>query len=144
MAVSDAMTARIVSVRPEETVQVAIGRMLESEVASVAVCEQDRLVGIFTERDVLRLAGGGTDFRELPVGDVMTKKLYTVAPDDDLLDAAALMQEKRIRHLPVLQDGNVLGILGIREVLRALVERLWRLHDERARETARDLLSRRA
>lgn len=144
MAVSDAMTARIVSVRPDETVQVAIGRMLESEVASVAVCEQDRLVGIFTERDVLRLAGGGTDFRTLPVGDVMTTHLYTVAPDDDLLDAAALMQEKRIRHLPVLQDGNVLGILGIREVLRALVERLWRLHDERARETARDLLSRRS
>lgn len=144
MAVSDAMTARIVSVRPEETVQVAIGKMLQSEVASVAVCEQDRLVGIFTERDVLRLAGEGTDFRTLPVGDVMTKQLYTVAPDDDLLDAAALMQEKRIRHLPVLQDGNILGILGIREVLRALVERLWRLHDERARETARDLLSRRA
>ena len=144
MAVSDAMTARIVSVRPDETVQVAIGRMLESEVASVAVCEQDRLVGIFTERDVLRLAGEGTDFRTLPVGDVMTEHLYTVAPDDDLLDAAALMQEKRIRHLPVLQDGNVLGILGIREVLRALVERLWRLHDERARETARDLLSRRS
>lgn len=144
MAVSDAMTARIVSVRPEETVQVAIGKMLQSEVASVAVCERDRLVGIFTERDVLRLAGEGTDFHTLPVGDVMTKQLYTVAPDDDLLDAAALMQEKRIRHLPVLQDGNILGILGIREVLRALVERLWRLHDERARETARDLLSRRA
>lgn len=144
MAVSDAMTARIVSVRPDETVQVAIARMLQSEVASVAVCERDKLVGIFTERDVLRLAGEGTDFRTLPVGDVMTKHLFTVAPDDDLLDAAALMQVKRIRHLPVLQDGNVLGILGIREVLRALVERLWSLHDERARETARDLLSRRS
>ncbi|HSP73105.1 MAG TPA: CBS domain-containing protein [Gaiellaceae bacterium] len=141
---SDAMTARIVSVRPDETVQVAIARMLQSEVASVAVCERDKLVGIFTERDVLRLAGEGTDFRTLPVGDVMTKHLFTVAPDDDLLDAAALMQVKRIRHLPVLQDGNVLGILGIREVLRALVERLWSLHDERARETARDLLSRRS
>lgn len=144
MAVSDAMTARLVTVRPDESVQTAIARMLELDVASVAVCEEHRLVGIFTERDVLRLAGDGVDLGALRVGEAMTRNLYTVAPDDDLLDAAALMQERRIRHLPVIQDGNVLGILGIREVLRALVERLWSLHDEQARETARDLLSRRA
>ena len=48
------------------------------------------------------------------------------------------MQEKKIRHLPVVQDGNLLGILGIREVLRTLVERLWSNHDADARETARD------
>lgn len=142
MSVVDAMTARLVSVGPDATVQEAITRMLETQVASVAICEGERLVGIFTERDVLRLAGEGADFRSLRIGDVMTRDLVTVAPDDDVVAAAALMQERRIRHLPVIQDGNVLGIVGIREVLRALVERLWSLRDEQARETARDLLRR--
>jgi len=143
MSVVDGMTARLTTARPDERVQTAIARMLEDDVASVAVCDQGRLVGIFTERDVLRLAGGGSAFGELRLRDVMTTELVTVAPDDDLVAAARLMQEKRIRHLPVIQDGNVLGILGIREVLRTLVERLWSERDEDARATARDLLSRR-
>ena len=142
MSVADAMTARVLSVEPDATVQDAITRMLGAQVGSVAVCEGERLVGIFTERDVLRLAGEGADFRQLRIGDVMTTALVTVSPDDDVVAAAALMQERRIRHLPVIQDGNVLGIIGIREVLRSLVERLWSLHDEQARETVRDLLSR--
>lgn len=142
MSVIDAMTARVISVEPTATVQDAIARMLDAQIGSVAVCDADRLVGIFTERDVLRLAGEGADFRALRVGDVMTTRLVTIAPDDDVVAAATLMQERRIRHLPVIQDGNVLGIVGIREVLRALVERLWSLRDEQARATARDLLSR--
>ena len=142
MAVVDAMSAALVTVRPDETVHTAIARMLENDVGSVAVTDEGRLAGIFTERDVLRLAGEGSGFGELLVGDVMTRHLFTVEPDDDVLSAARLMQEKRIRHLPVIQDGNVLGIIGIREVLRTLVERLWSSRDEAARETARDLLRR--
>jgi CBS domain-containing protein len=143
MSVSDAMAARLTTSEPGERVQTAIARMLEDEVASVAVVEEGRLVGIFTERDVLRLAGDGSPFGTLPLREVMTTELVTVAPDDDLVAAARLMQERRIRHLPVIQDGKVLGILGIREVLRTLVERLWSERDQDARETARDLLSRR-
>ena len=97
--------------------------MLEETVGSVAVCEGERLVGIFTERDVLRLAGEGPNFAEVKVGDVMTRQLVTLAPDDDILDAARLMGERKIRHLPVLEGENLLGIVGIREVVRALVER---------------------
>jgi CBS domain-containing protein len=52
------------------------------------------------------------------------------------------MGERRIRHLPVVEGGNLLGIVGIRDVLRGLVERLWREHDEEARRTARSLLAR--
>jgi CBS domain-containing protein len=141
MPIADVMSLRIVSVRPDETVQVAIARMLEENVGSVAVCEGDRLVGIFTERDVLRLAGEGRGFLELEVGDVMTRRLATVSPDVDVLDAARLMGERQIRHLPVLQGEHLLGIVGIREVMRSLVERLWRGHDVDARETARELLA---
>jgi CBS domain-containing protein len=142
MAAIDAMTVRVVSVRPEDEVQVAIARMLEENVGSVAVCEGEQLVGIFTERDVLRLAGDGRDFHEIRVGDVMTRKLYVSEPDDDLVAIAQLMQEKRIRHVPVVQGGNLLGILGIREVLRTLLERVWSSQDPNAHETARELLRR--
>jgi CBS domain-containing protein len=140
MAIADVMSPQVASVRPDEAVQVAIARMLEENVGSVAVCEDQRLVGIFTERDVLRLAGEGAGFLELKVGDVMTRRLVTVAPDVDVVAAARLMGERRIRHLPVLQGEHLLGIVGIREVLRSLVERLWRKHDPEVRETARELL----
>jgi CBS domain-containing protein len=142
MAVADVMAFRVVKVSPDDTVRVAIARMLEENVGSVAVCEGERLVGIFTERDVLRLAGEGPDFAEIRVGDVMTRQLVTLSPGDDILDAARLMGERKIRHLPVLEGENLLGVVGIREVVRALVERLWRTHDEEARERARELLDR--
>ena len=144
MLAADAMSSRLVSVEPDERVQTAVARMLEEEVGAVAVIEQGRIVGIFTERDVLRLAGGGEAFLSLRIGDVMTTELAVVDTEDDLLSAARLMQQRRIRHLPVVQGEHVLGILGIREVLRTLVERLWSDHDPEARATARDLLSRRA
>ncbi|HUK95640.1 MAG TPA: CBS domain-containing protein [Gaiellaceae bacterium] len=140
MAVADVMAFRVVTVSPDDTVQVAIARMIEETVGSVAVCEGERLVGIFTERDVLRLVSEGPGFAEVQVGDVMTRQLVTLAPDDDILDAARLMGERKIRHLPVLEGENLLGMVGIREVVRALVERLWRTHDEEARARARELL----
>ena len=112
------MTLRVVTVSPDETVQVAIARMLEENIGSVAVCEGPRLVGIFTERDVLRAAGEGSGFLELTVGTMMTPRPLTISPDDDLLDAARLMGERRIRHLPVVKDGRALGIVSLRLLAR--------------------------
>jgi CBS domain-containing protein len=142
MPIADAMTVRVVSVQPHESVQVAINRMLEENVGAVAVCEGHRLVGIFTERDVLRLAGDGTAFGELKIGDVMTRSVLTLTPDVDISEAAKLMQQKQIRHVPVVEGGNLLGMVGIRDVLGALVQQVWAAHDQAAHETARDLLSR--
>ncbi|SRR6266542_3962710 len=141
VAVADVMTVRVVTVAPDETVQVAIARMLEENIGSVAVCDGPRLVGIFTERDVLRAAGEGTPFAEVAVGAVMTPHPLTVSPEDDLVDAARLMGEKRIRHLPVAQGEFLVGMLGIRDVLGRLVEQVAQ-QDADARETARSLLQR--
>jgi CBS domain-containing protein len=136
------MTFRVVTVKPDDPVRLAISRMLEEGIGSVGVCEGERLVGIFTERDVLRLAGEGSEFAEVRVGDVMTRNPVTLAPDDDVLDAARLMGERKVRHLPVLEGENLLGMVGIREVMRTLVERLWRTQDPEAHERARELLGR--
>ena len=140
VAIADVMSPRVVSIGPEETVQVAIARMLEENIGSVAVCEEGKLVGIFTERDVLRLAGSGAAFDQVPVREVMTRSLVTVPPDVDILDAARLMGERKIRHLPVLHGEHLLGVVGIREVMRSLLEQLWRRPDAEVRETARELM----
>src|SRR5215218_1624426 len=100
MAVGDAMTVRVVTVTPKATVREAITRMLEEGIGSVAVCEGPRLVGIFTERDVLRVAGEGSMFGDVAVEDVMTPRPITVSPGDDIVGAAQLMAARRVRQLP--------------------------------------------
>lgn len=142
MPIVDVMNLRVVAVPPDASVGEAVDRMLAEKVGSVAVCEGSRLVGIFTERDVLRLAGERGPLHERRLGDVMTTDLVTVSAEDDVLAAARLMGERQIRHLPVVQGENLLGVAGIRDVLGALTERLWRAHDEEAHETMRDLLTR--
>lgn len=142
MPIVDVMSLRLVSVEPTEAVSAAIERMVAEDVGSVAVVEGTRLVGIFTERDVLRLAADGAQFDELDVEEVMTRRLVTVTPGDDIVAAAHLMAERRIRHLPVLEGDNVLGIVGVRDVLGALTEQLWRTHDAETLETVHDLLAR--
>jgi CBS domain-containing protein len=140
MRVGDVMSTRVVTVRPDEMVQLAIARMMEEGIGAVAVCEGARLVGIFTERDVLRLASEGSTFDDTKIGDVMTSRVVTASPDVHILDAARLMGERRVRHLPVVEGENLLGLVGIRDVLGTVVERLWSSHDADAHETARELL----
>jgi CBS domain-containing protein len=140
----DVMNLRLVSIGPEATAREAARRMVEADVGSIAVCNGARLSGIFTERDVLRLAAEGTNLDEIPVGDVMTTDLVTVSGEDDIVAAARLMGERKIRHLPVVEGENLLGIVGIRDVLGSLAERLWSMHDEQARETVHELLARRS
>ncbi|MDX6439076.1 MAG: hypothetical protein QOF45_1659 [Gaiellaceae bacterium] len=133
------MRTRVVTVSTGDSARIAVLRMLEEGVGSVAVCEDGRLVGIFTERDVLGLAGDGTDLDEVRIGDVMTREPLTVDAGVAVLDAARLMGERRIRHLPVVEGELLLGMVGIRDVLGSLVERLWQSKDSDAHETARSL-----
>jgi CBS domain-containing protein len=144
MAIGDVMRTRVVTVETGDSARVAVLRMLEEEVGSVAVCDGGRLVGIFTERDVLSLAGDGADLDGVRIGDVMTREPTTVDADVSVLDAARLMGERRIRHLPVVEGAHLLGMVGIRDVLGSLVERAWQTHDADAHDTARTLFRERA
>ena len=122
-----------------DSARLAVLRMLEEQVGSVAVCADGKLVGIFTERDVLALSGEGTDLDAVHVGDVMTRAPITVDADVSILDAARLMGERRIRHWPVVEGEHLLGMVGIRDILGSVVERLWQTRDEAAHDTARAL-----
>jgi CBS domain-containing protein len=139
MAIGDVMRTRVVTVSADDSARLAVLRMLEEGVGSVAVCEGGRLIGIFTERDVLGLAGEGTDLDAVRVGDVMTREPLTVDVGVAVLDAARLMGERKIRHLPVVQGDHLLGMVGIRDILGSLVERLWQSRDSAAHDTARSL-----
>jgi len=139
MAIGDVMRTRVVAVNADDSARLAVLRMLEEGVGAVAVCADGSLVGIFTERDVLALAGDGADLDAVRVGDVMTREPFTVDAGVSVLDAARLMGEKKIRHLPVVEGDHLLGMVGIRDVLGSLVERLWQSHDEAAHDTAKAL-----
>jgi CBS domain-containing protein len=139
VTIGDVMKTRVVSVETSDSARLAVLRMLEEGVGSVAVCEDGRLVGIFTERDVLALSGDRTDLDAVVVGDVMTRDPITVDAGVAILDAARMMGERRIRHLPVVEGDHLLGMIGIRDVLGSLVERLWQTRDEAAHDTARAL-----
>ena len=144
MPIADVMTTRLVQAEPGESVRVAVRRMCDAGVGSIAVCEGSRLVGILTERDVLGLAARGLDLDDLLVREAMTDRVVTVSPDADIVATARLMGERHIRHLPVVEGENLLGIVGIRDVLGALAEALWRTQDDAVHETARSLLSQRS
>ena len=142
MQVGSVMRTTLVTASPEETAAQAIRRMLDAGIGSVVVCDEHRVVGIFTERDVLRLAGEGADFEVTKVAYAMTRDPITVGTGDGILDVATLMGDRKLRHLPVVEDGNLVGMVSTRDVLAFLAERLYAEHDEAAAETARSLLGR--
>jgi CBS domain-containing protein len=140
MQISGVMRVRLVTASPDETTLAAIRRMLEGGVGSVVVVEGTVPVGIFTERDVLKLAGQGANFDTTLLRDAMTPNPLTISSEDGILDAAQLMGARKLRHLPVVEGGNLVGIVSIRDVLAFLTERLFSEHDEVAHDTARTLL----
>lgn len=113
----------LVTIGPQATVFEAIGRMVEHNVGSILVTEGDALRGIFTERDYLRrIALEGRTSRETLVGDVMTADLVTVGPEESVDACLATMTDRKIRHLPVLRDGDLAGVVSIGDLVRARLE----------------------
>ncbi len=107
-------------VGPETTIVDVATLMFDRDVAGVAVVDRTGLIGICTDRDVARGLADGCD-DEVPVSDIMTESPDVVGPDIDVDDAARWMLETGYRHLPVVDGGELLGIVDIRDVLWALV-----------------------
>ncbi|GAP64652.1 hypothetical protein ARMA_3075 [Ardenticatena maritima] len=110
-----------ITVHPDTSVLDAVRILAEHNIGAVVVVDDDdRVVGIFTERDLVRhCATQGAEVLHLPVREVMTPDPITALPQDDLRIIAHVMVEKHFRHIPVVEDGQLIGILSIRDVLKA-------------------------
>jgi CBS domain-containing protein len=93
--------------------------------AMVVVDDTGTLVGIVSERDVVRrLTERGADLLHAPVSEIMTSKVVTCGPNEALNSLAAIMTERRIRHMPVVEDGRLIGIVSIGDVVKSRIEQL--------------------
>ena len=110
---------KVLSLDPDSSVEDAIRLMHKKKISAVMILEKDRPVGIFTERDVVRsyIAKDGKKFTQIPLKDVMTTKLVVAGRNDNLGDIMAIMVKKNIRHLPILDNGKVVNMLSIRDVI---------------------------
>ena len=123
MTVSDLMTAAAVTDAPDDTLAEASARMWQQQTGSLLIMEGDKLNGIVTERDVLRVVAEGKDPKATTVREIMTTELVTVSPNESIKGAAEIMFEKWFRHLPVVTDeGEVVGILSLRDLLSLVAE----------------------
>lgn len=119
MKVEELMTRDPVTLGPESTCTEAARLMKRKHCGSLPVVKDGRLIGIVTDRDiVVRGVAGGKDLAQLAVSEIMTPEPTTVAPDMKAEDASKLMSEKRVRRLPVVENGRLVGILAIGQVAR--------------------------
>ena len=116
--VAEIMSAPVVTAEPGETIATVAARMRERKVGSVVVVDSDRPVGILTERDLVRIASEGVDPSHDPVGGWMTPEPDSVSPDESVVDAFASLAEHGYRHIPVVDEKRLVGIVSMRDLMR--------------------------
>ena len=116
MQVRDVMTEATVTDSTTDTLRSAAERMWRQQTGSLLVMDGGRLAGILTERDLLRAVALGADPAAATVDEAMTTEVFTVPPDMPLVEAAREMAARWIRHLPVEEDGRLVGMVSMRDV----------------------------
>jgi len=112
----------VVTVGPDHSVIEAVRMLVRHNIGGLVVMEGERPAGIITERDVLRLtADGPPSLESVQVGSVMTRELITAGPDDDLHELMDVMTERRVRHLPVMEDERLVGIVSIGDLVKDII-----------------------
>ena len=117
------MTRQVFTTTGDVSVADVANSMVKGRFGSAVVMEGSWLVGIFTERDVLRAAAAGSDLTTSPVSEWMSRDPVTAGPDMDADDAAEIMMAQGFRHLPVVEGTTVLGIVSLRDILRVRIRR---------------------
>jgi CBS domain-containing protein len=113
----------IFSVAPDAPVLEAIKQMAEHRIGALLVLRGTELVGVVSERDYARkVILQGKSSSQTAVSDIMTANPLTVGPDTDVLDCMRLCTDSRIRHLPVMNDGNLVGIISIGDLVKAVID----------------------
>ena len=129
MQVRDIMHTDVKTASPEDTFEHVATILHDNRISSVVVMDGDRLAGIVTERDLVNLVAEGLDPRTTKVGDRMSTNLDTVEPRSDIAEAAEHMARLRIRHLPVVDKGKLVGIISIRDLTNWAVEEITGGHE---------------
>jgi CBS domain-containing protein len=129
MKISDILrqkdNATVVTIAPDRPVTELLAALAEHKIGAVVVTDGDQVRGIASERDVVRrLNDRGHAVLDGAVADLMTALVVTCRPDDDVDEVAALMTERRVRHVPVLKDGQLAGLVSIGDVVLSRIRQL--------------------
>lgn len=113
-----------VTISQDSSVYDALKLMAEKNVGAVTIVENNQIVGIFTERDYARkiILKGKTSL-DTPIKDIMTREMVTISPDQTLEECMGLMTKWHIRHLPVMEAGRLVGMISMRDVVEAIIQR---------------------
>lgn len=110
------------TIEPEASVYDAVHLMAEKEIGALPVMQGDRIVGLFTERDYARkVILKGRSSRDTRVSDIMTRDVLYTHGDQTIQEAMAVMTRRRFRHLPVLKDNRLIGIISMGDLVHALI-----------------------
>jgi len=115
----------VISVTARQSVGEAVGVLAERRVGALPVMDGDEVAGIFSERDVIHaIHMHGAAALDRTVGDVMTAPAITVGPDEPAIGALSLMTRRRVRHLPVMENGRVIGVVSIGDLVKYRIDRI--------------------
>jgi CBS domain-containing protein len=127
MLIEDLLTEKsryLFTIELNNTVEHAIAILAENDIGALPVCDATgRMVGIMSERDIVRSFNKTEDtWRQLKVSNIMKKKVISAAPGDNVRDVIAVMNEKRIRHVPVLEDSELVAMFSVRDLFSYLLK----------------------
>lgn len=110
----------VIAIDNDSTVDTAVNKMIERNIGAVLVMDEGNFVGVFTERDVLKcwMDKNKVSFEKVKISEVMSRDIIVINPDDEVEYAMTIMTNKRIRHLPVVEQGKIIGLVSIRDVVK--------------------------
>jgi len=118
-------TGAVISAGPNDTVRIAVDLLAQNRIGAVPVVEGDKIVGIFSERDIVRLLSSyGPEALDRSLDEVMTKSPVTCDPGMAVIGALSQMTQKRIRHLPVVEGGRIIGFVSIGDLVKYRIDRI--------------------
>jgi len=119
LQVADAMTINVISVTPDFSLPDTAKLMAVNKIGAVAVKDKGKFLGLLTERDIVRKAvATNVNIKKTKVKDFMMVNLATIGPAADLYEALIEMRDNNVRHLPVVEDGKLIGLLTIKDILK--------------------------